>query len=82
MTPEVSGHRVASTVGGRLIFALPDNVIIDASTDLFVDPSNPNVDLSSTLVDDGHTGGMIVGLGDGSFRSLNPFVTVDYSDLA
>jgi hypothetical protein len=65
------------TSGGDDIIRLPDDVIIDAS-DLFVDPSNPNVDLSSTLFDDGHTADMIVGMGDGSVRSLNPFVTVDY----
>ena len=32
--------------GGETIIRLPDDVIIDASTDLFVDPLNPHVDLS------------------------------------
>lgn len=55
--------------GGETIIRLPDDVIIDASTDLFVDPLNP----------DGHVGCANFLFGDGSVRDeYNPYITVDF----
>ena len=34
----------------------------------------------ATGVDEGHTGGANFAMGDGSVRSLNPYVTVDYTE--
>ncbi len=50
--------------------------IIDGSADPFVDPSNPNVELSSGLVDETN-----IAMGDGSVRFYNPYITVDYVEV-